>query len=78
MAITQISRVKARSGKLENLPEPLSGGELGWANDARRLFIGNGTLAEGAPMVGNTEILTEFSNILGLAAGYIVANVLAM
>lgn len=70
MAITQISRVKARSGKLENLPEPLSGGELGWANDARRLFIGNGTLTEGAPTIGNTEILTEFSNILGLSAGY--------
>ena len=70
MAITQISRVKARSGKLENLPEPLSGGELGWANDVRRLFIGNGTLAEGAPTIGNTEILTEFSNILGLSAGY--------
>ena len=70
MAITQISRVKARSGRLENLPEPLSGGELGWANDARRLFIGNGTLTEGAPTIGNTEILTEFSNILGLSAGY--------
>jgi len=45
------------------------------------LFIGNGTISEGAPVVGNTEILTEFSDILafqttytykGEAAGYIV------
>jgi hypothetical protein len=33
--------------------------------DDRRLFIGNGTLEEGAPAVGNTEILTEYSDILG-------------
>jgi hypothetical protein len=45
------------------------------------LFIGNGTLEEGAPVIGNTEILTEFSDILafqttytykGEAAGYTV------
>jgi hypothetical protein len=45
------------------------------------LFIGNGTLEEGAPVIGNTEILTEFSDILafqtnytykGQAAGYTV------
>jgi hypothetical protein len=59
----------------------LSGAELGWSIDDRRLFIGNGTLVEGAPVVGNTEILTEFSDILefqttytykGQAAGYTV------
>jgi hypothetical protein len=59
----------------------LSGAELGWSIDERRLYIGNGTLAEGAPVVGNTEILTEFSDILefqttytykGQAAGYTV------
>jgi hypothetical protein len=61
----------------------LAGAELGWATDERRLFIGNGTLQEGAPTIGNTEILTEFSDILaeqsnytykGLAAGYQVVT----
>jgi len=49
----------------------LASAELGWAVDERRLFIGNGTLAEGAPVVGNTEVLTEFSDILGFATQYI-------
>lgn len=69
MAIVQISRITARKGLLENLPQ-LAGAELGWATDQRRLFIGNGTLAEGAPAVGNTEILTEFSDILALSGSY--------
>ena len=69
MAIVQISRITHRKGLIENLPQ-LAGGEFGWAVDERRLFIGNGTLAEGAPVVGNTEILTEYSDILGLASGY--------
>lgn len=80
MAIVQISRITNRKGLQENLPQ-LSGAELGWSIDTRRLFIGNGTLEEGAPVVGNTEILTEFSDILefqttytykGQAAGYTV------
>lgn len=80
MAIVQISRITNRKGLQENLPQ-LAGAELGWSIDERRLFIGNGTLAEGAPVVGNTEILTEFSDILefqttytykGEAAGYVV------
>jgi hypothetical protein len=78
VAIVQVSRITNRKGLVENLPQ-LAGAELGWAIDERRLFIGNGTLDEGAPTVGNTEILTEFSDILaeqsnytykGLAAGY--------
>jgi len=69
MAIDQISRITHRKGLIENLPQ-LAGGEFGWAVDSRRLFMGNGTLAEGAPVVGNTEILTEYSDILGLASGY--------
>ena len=48
----------------------MAGAELGWATDERRLYIGNGTLAEGAPVVGNTEILTEFSDVLGAATAY--------
>jgi len=69
MAIVQISRITHRKGLIENLPQ-LAGGELGWALDERRLFIGNGTLAEGAPVVGNTEILTEYSDILSIASTY--------
>ena len=41
----------------------LAGAELGWAIDQRRLFIGNGTLQEGAPVIGNTEVLTEYSDV---------------
>lgn len=81
MAIVQISRITQRKGLLVDLPQPLAGGELGWAVDERRLFIGNGDLADGAPVIGNTEVLTEFSDVLsfanqytyqGLAAGYAV------
>lgn len=73
-----ISKIQQRYGLNENLPQ-LSAGEFGWSLDARRLFIGNGPISEGAPIVGNTEVLTEFSDILsitdsyqyrGLAAGY--------
>ena len=69
MAIVQISRVTQRKGLLIDLPQ-LSGAELGYAVDERRLFIGNGTLEDGAPVVGNTEILTEFSDILDLQRAY--------
>jgi hypothetical protein len=80
LAIVQISRITQRKGLQENLPQ-LAGAEFGWSIDERRLFIGNGTLEEGAPVIGNTEILTEFSDILqfqttytykGQAAGYTV------
>ena len=70
MAIVQISRITQRKGLLTDLPQPLAGAELGWAVDERRLFIGNGTLEDGAPVVGNTEILTEFSDILSFATAY--------
>ena len=66
MAIVQISRITNRKGLIENLPQ-LAGAELGYAVDTRQLFIGNGTLQEGAPVIGNTEILTEFSDILALS-----------
>ena len=81
MAIVQISRITQRKGLAQDLPQPLAGAELGWCTDTRQLFIGNGTLADGAPVVGNTEILTEFSDVLaastaytykGQAAGYVV------
>lgn len=66
MAIVQISRITNRTGLTENLPQ-LAGAEFGWCVDTRRLFIGNGTLQRGAAVIGNTEILTEFSDITVLA-----------
>ena len=62
MAIVQVSRITNRKGLAENVPQ-LAGAELGWAIDERRLFIGNGTLQEGAPIIGNTEVLTEYSDV---------------
>jgi hypothetical protein len=65
MAIVQISQIKHRRGTNETLPQ-LASAELGWSIDTRQLYIGNGTLEEGAPEVGNTEILTQYSNIAGV------------
>jgi len=70
VAIVQISRITQRKGLAIDLPDPLAGAELGWVTDERRLYIGNGTLAEGAPVIGNTEVLTEFSDILSYATEY--------
>jgi hypothetical protein len=66
MAVTQISKIQIRRGLQENLPQ-LSSAEMGWSIDEQRLFIGNGTLAEGAPMTGVTEILTTQSMYSELA-----------
>jgi hypothetical protein len=76
MAITQISRITHRKGLQENLPQ-LTGAEFGWSLNERRLFIGNGKLVEGAPIIGNTEILTQFSNILEISTGYTYKGTLA-
>jgi hypothetical protein len=62
MAIVQISQIKHRHGVQSDLPQ-LATAELGWSIDTRKLYIGNGTLGEGAPEIGNTEILTEHSNL---------------
>jgi hypothetical protein len=70
VAILQISRITQRKGLEQDLPQPLAGAELGWAIDQRKLYIGNGDLVDGAPVVGNTEILTEFSDLLGSATAY--------
>jgi hypothetical protein len=51
----------------------LASGELGWSIDTRRLYIGNGTLDEGAPTLGRTEILTEVS--LFTVTGDLAANI---
>jgi len=71
MAVVQISQIQVRRGKISetNMPQ-LSGGEFGWAVDTQQLYIGNGSVAEGAPFVGNTEILTQNSNIFELLGAY--------
>ena len=69
MAIVQVSRITHRKGLSENLPQ-LAGAEFGWVVDERKLYIGNGTLAEGAPAIGNTEILTQYSDLLSYATAY--------
>jgi hypothetical protein len=71
MAVVQISKVQVRRGKLSQSTLPqLAGGELGWAVDTQQLFIGNGSVGEGAPFVGNTEVLTERTNIFDLLGAY--------
>ena len=69
MPVVQISQIKHRRGTNENLPQ-LASAELGWSVDTRQLYIGNGTLEEGAPEVGNTEILTEHSTLPGVPTEY--------
>jgi len=69
--VVQISKIQHRRGRIgeTDLPQ-LATAELGWAIDTQQLFIGNGAVAEGAPAVGNTEILTENSNIFDLLGQY--------
>lgn len=75
MAVTQISRIQHRRGLEQDLPT-LAGAELGWSVDTRKLYIGNGTLDEGAPTLGVTEILTQYSDLTALLGSYtFVGNV---
>ena len=71
MAVVQISRIQIRRGKKDGPREDsietgwtgvkLASAEMAWCIDTRQLYIGNGELSEGAPKVGNTEILTARS-----------------
>jgi hypothetical protein len=72
MAVVQISKIQVRRGqKNSNSGVPqLSSAEFAWAVDTQELFIGNGSVAEGAPYVGNTKVLTEHDNILELTNSY--------
>lgn len=72
MAVVQISKIQVRRGqKYSNTGVPqLSSGEFAWAVDSQELFIGNGSIAEGAPYVGNTKILTEHDNLIDLLGAY--------
>ena len=61
MAVVQISKIQVRRGQKNQgtgIPQ-LASGEFGWAVDAQELYIGNGAVSEGAPAVGNTQILTD-------------------
>lgn len=72
MAVYQISRIQVRRGKKDQgtgLPQ-LASGELAWAIDTQELFIGNGSVGEGAPYVGNTKLLTEHDSLLSLLEQY--------
>ncbi len=77
MAVVQISKIQVRRGRKNSVNgtiPTLSSAEFAWAVDTQELFIGNGSVAEGAPYVGNTKILTEHDNILELASSYRFAS----
>ena len=72
MAVVQISRIQVRRGQKNQgsgIPQ-LAGGEFGWAVDSRELYIGNGSVAEGAPAVGNTKLITQHDDLFALANTY--------
>jgi hypothetical protein len=76
VAVVQISKIQIRRGQKNSssgVPQ-LSSAELAWAVDSQELFIGNGSVQEGAPYVGNTKVLTEHDNILELANSYRFAS----
>ena len=56
MSIVQISKIQQRSGNIVDLPQ-LDEAELGWATDAKQLYIGKVSPNE------NVEVLTSYSNI---------------
>ena len=76
MPIVQISRIQHRRGKRTDLPQ-LASGEIGWVVDEQRLFIGNGTVSDGAPAVGNTEIVTSGSSTFTSALSHTYKGYLA-
>lgn len=68
MSIYQISKIQIRRGTAQGgtgVPQ-LASGELAWAIDTQELYIGNGSVSEGAPNVGNTKIITTTDNIFEL------------
>jgi hypothetical protein len=73
VAVVQISKIQVRRGQKNQgtgLPQ-LASGEIGWAIDTQELFIGNGSVAEGAPQVGNTKVITEHDDLFTLADSYV-------
>ena len=64
-----ISRIQVRRGRKTELPQ-LASGEFGWSVDTQELYLGNGAVAEGAPYVGNTKLLSEHDNLFDFANTY--------
>jgi len=76
MAVVSISRIQVRRGQKNigsGLPQ-LASGEFGWAVDTQELYIGNGSVAEGSPFVGNTKLLSEHDNLFEFANTYTYKN----
>jgi len=76
VAVVSISRIQVRRGQKNSgsgLPQ-LASGEIGWAIDSQELFIGNGSVAEGAPYVGNTKLLSEHDDLFQFADTYSYKN----
>lgn len=71
MAVIEIAKIQIRRGQESVTGSPtLDSGEFGWSIDTQNLYIGNGTLAEGAPEVGKTRILTEKDlNLFNISTG---------
>lgn len=65
MPIKQNSKIEVRSGLQQNLPQ-LGKGEFGWCIDTQQLYIGNGTVADGAPLPGNSQIVTTTAPLSSL------------
>ncbi len=72
MAVVQISKIQIRRGQenQDGIPQ-LASGEMAWAVDTQRLYIGNGAVSEGSPQVGNTRIVTTADNLLDIADRYV-------
>ena len=74
MAVYQIARIQIRRGQSQSgtgVPQ-LASGEMAWAVDTQQLFIGNGSISEGAPAVGNTRLLSTndvsiYGNLLSIS-----------
>jgi|TARA_B100001094_G_scaffold310713_1_gene345649 hypothetical protein len=67
MATTRISKISVRKGNFSDLPM-LDAGEIGYATDVRRLFIGNPSVSIGT---GN-GVLTQFTIPISLSKPNIV------
>lgn len=73
MAVIEIAKIQIRRGQEGQVGMPqLDSGEFGWAIDTQTLYIGNGSVDEGAPAVGNTEVVTanNISNFFNIKAAY--------
>jgi hypothetical protein len=61
MATVEIAKIQVRRGlaNVDGVPQ-LDSGEMGWAIDTQELYVGAGSLEEGAPTEGNIRILTQY------------------